>query len=272
MKRLLTALVGVPLVLAAIFALPPTGFLLVCLFCYGAASLEYVSISRAWAPSAPLWVVPLLAAGLGSYLSLAEPAQAVTALRLLALLMVLSIGMGILLLLSRTPVAEFPGALGAVCFGIPYFALATGGTCQLQRQDPWLVFLLLAIVWLGDTAAYYVGKRWGRRLLAPVVSPKKTWEGALASLLTGVVAAGVWGWFRLHRVDLPLIFIAAATSVGAQLGDLVESLLKRSAGVKDSGTLLPGHGGFLDRSDALLFGAPILWLGIALAGTRLVVP
>ena len=121
----------------------------------------------------------------------------------------------------------------------------------------WLVFLL-AVVWLGDTAAYYVGRAVGRHAMAPHVSPHKTWEGAAASMLVAILVGAGFGHWSLGA---PLTFaaLAAFLNVAAQLGDLAESVVKRAAHVKDSGSLLPGHGGILDRLDAMLFAAPALW-------------
>jgi phosphatidate cytidylyltransferase len=173
----------------------------------------------------------------------------------------LSVGIGSVVLLARTPVAETMESLGILGFGLPYFAVPIASIYRLQHADPWLVFLLLAIVFLGDTAAFYVGRRFGHHKLAPTISPKKSWEGAAAGFLTGVLAAAVWGQWRLGRLEPGLLLLAAATAAAAQLGDLVESMIKRGAGVKDSGTVLPGHGGVLDRCDALLFAAPVLQVG-----------
>jgi phosphatidate cytidylyltransferase len=172
------------------------------------------------------------------------------------------VGLGTLLLLSRTPLAEIIPALGILSFGIPYFALPIASLYLLRVADPWLVFLLMAIVWLGDTAAYYVGSRYGRHKMAPVISPKKSWEGATASFAVALLSAGVWCWFRLGRLDPGILAVSAVTAVAAQIGDLVESMIKRGAGVKDSGSVLPGHGGLLDRMDAMLFAAPVLLFGL----------
>ena len=156
--------------------------------------------------------------------------------------------------------------MGALAFGALYLGLPLAAVTELQGRAPWSLFLLLAIVWLGDSAAYYVGTRFGRRRLAPIVSPNKSWEGALASLAASAVAAAVWSVWRDGSVDGLLLCFALVTSSAAQVGDLVESLLKRGAGVKDSGSLLPGHGGFLDRLDALLFAAPVWWLLLEASG------
>jgi phosphatidate cytidylyltransferase len=152
--------------------------------------------------------------------------------------------------------------LGILGFGVLYFALPISSLHYLQQADPWLVFLLFAIVWLGDTAAYYAGSRLGRHKMAPVVSPKKSWEGSLAGFATSIASAAVWSWWRLGRVDWKLLAAAALVAAAAQVGDLVESMIKRGSGVKDSGHLLPGHGGMLDRIDALLFAAPVLVLAL----------
>jgi phosphatidate cytidylyltransferase len=154
---------------------------------------------------------------------------------------------------------------------------------QLRQQwaGGFLLLYLLLVVWAGDIFAYFVGKSIGRHLMAPRISPKKTWEGAAASLAASL-AVGVLlfhyalplssallnaglierrdGLFGLEKPALwPIILLTIAINMAAQLGDLVESLIKRGANVKDSGTILPGHGGMLDRIDALLFAAPLLW-------------
>jgi phosphatidate cytidylyltransferase len=102
--------------------------------------------------------------------------------------------------------------------------------------------------------------------MAPSISPKKSWEGSVAGFATAVLAAAVWSVWRLGSLDGALVGVAACTAVAAQLGDLVESMIKRGAGVKDSGHLLPGHGGMFDRLDAMLFAAPVLLLGLWLVG------
>ncbi len=123
-----------------------------------------------------------------------------------------------------------------------------------------LVLALLGALWVGDTAAYAVGRRWGRRPLAPVVSPRKTWEGALACFVATTFA--FWGFARWWIPAMPgeeACMLGALLGIVGQLGDLAESQLKRDAGVKDSSSLLPGHGGMLDRIDSLLFAAPCLY-------------
>ena len=182
--------------------------------------------------------------------------------------------------------AGYPAAAASV-FAFSYIALPMGMLVQLRQQaaGAFYVLYLLLVVWAGDIFAYFVGKSMGRRLMAPRISPKKTWEGAVAS----VVASVAVGWAMFHyalplsssmlRAGLigrrdglfgleqpamgPIIGLTIILNIAAQLGDLVESLIKRGAGVKDSGAILPGHGGMLDRIDAMLFATPVLWYYVA---------
>jgi phosphatidate cytidylyltransferase len=269
MKRLLTSIIGAPLVLAAVFLLKGWWFFAVMAVVLEACAFEYVEIVRPRTPRAPLRLLLLLvpaAAVLLSYVlsDCADPGSLRLALFAAALL--LSVGLGALLLLSRTPLEETLPALGALGFAIPYFALPLSSIHLLQGIDPWLIFLLMTIVWLGDTAAYYVGSAVGRHKMAPVISPKKSWEGAAASFVVAVAAAAIWDVCRRGSLEPGLLAAAAVTAVAAQIGDLVESMIKRGSGVKDSGSILPGHGGMLDRMDAMLFAAPVLLLGLWLAG------
>jgi phosphatidate cytidylyltransferase len=267
MKRLLTAAVGVPLALAAIFRLPGWGFFLVCAALMTGAAVEFARLARHTAPGAPWWALPVAVPIVSATLTwglIEEPA--VDAFWPLAFAAAVFLVLGPVVLLARTPVAEAFPALGGLAFGVPYFAVPVAALVRLQQHDPWVLFLLLAIVWLGDTAAYYVGTRLGRHKMAPVVSPKKSWEGAVAGFLTSVLSVVVWSLWRRGEVDPRLLAVGAATAIASQLGDLVESLLKRGAGVKDSGALLPGHGGLWDRMDAMLFAAPAMLLLLWLVG------
>ena len=127
--------------------------------------------------------------------------------------------------------------------------LATVPLLWIQPDGPSLLIFLFCIVWTGDIAALYVGRNFGRHKLAPHISPNKTWEGSAASMTTLHFAGPLLLWLGL----------AVVLNLFAQVGDLVESAIKRGAGVKDSGAMLPGHGGILDRIDALLLAAPALW-------------
>jgi len=276
MKRLLTAAVGTPVMLAAVFLLSGPWFFLFVTFFIEWAALEYLPIVRQRVPPAPLRPllvpVPLPAAGLATATG-GGPQGSAAPIYLLGAVAILTVGVGSLVLLGGAQAEEMLASLGALGFGIPYFALPIASIYYLQHADPWLLFLLLAIVWLGDTGAFYVGSRFGRHKVAPRISPQKSWEGAIAGFLTSIAAAAVWSVWRLERLVPGVLALAAVTAAAAQLGDLVESLIKRGAGVKDSGNVLPGHGGVLDRCDALLFAAPVMLLSfwcLRLSGVEMV--
>jgi phosphatidate cytidylyltransferase len=134
---------------------------------------------------------------------------------------------------------------------------------QLNPQPAWLVFLL-ALVWLADSAAFFTGRLFGRTQLAPIISPSKTREGVLGALVANcaLAALGAW-WFELPaKLWVYFVGLCMVITLLAVVGDLFESLLKRHAGVKDSGTMLPGHGGILDRIDSTMSAAPPFMLGL----------
>lgn len=275
MQRLLTAVVTVPLALAGVFYLPSVWFFIVVALVIGWAAGEFVKIARFWAPGAPVEalvaLVPLAAVLLAGFVPLYGAASA-EKLELYAGALLVSVGVGSLILLAKTPLSEVFPALGAFAFGVPYFALPIASLYVVHRLDPWWLFLLFAIVWLGDTAAFYFGSRLGRHKLAPTVSPNKSWEGSVASFATGLAATAVWSLWRLGEIDGRLLLVGAATAAAAQLGDLVESMIKRGAGLKDSGNLLPGHGGMLDRMDAMLFASPVFLVGLWITGASARMP
>jgi phosphatidate cytidylyltransferase len=178
--------------------------------------------------------------------------------------------------------SRYPAAAAAV-FAFAYIAIPMALLVGIRQQPAgaiWTIYTLLA-VWAGDIFAYFVGKALGRHRMSPQISPKKTWEGAVASIIASVIIGTLWiqhapgisstllqvglidrrdGMFGLEQPPLgPIILLSAVVNIAAQLGDLVESLIKRGAGVKDSGTILPGHGGMLDRIDAMLFAVPVVW-------------
>lgn len=274
-KRLATAAVLVPAMLLSYFVLPPLGFVVLCLVVVSLALVEYIRIVKVLVPGAPLAALHVLVPALALALSMVlmggvrpDSAQATVA----AVGIVGAVLMGTIVLLGRTPIGQVLPTLGALAFGLPYFAVPVACLGALKADDPWLIFLLSAIVFLGDTGAYYAGSAWGRHKLAPVVSPKKSWEGAIASIVTALVATAVWSYFRLGHIGWELLAVAVVTSVVAQIGDLVESLIKREANIKDSGGLLPGHGGMLDRLDAFLFAAPVFYGAVHTLGVDRFLP
>jgi phosphatidate cytidylyltransferase len=187
----------------------------------------------------------------------------------------ISVEMGVFLTLLVVP-ASYVFARRELEDALPSSAIAVmatlyvgmlGGSLIRLRNDfpdqigPKLVFFLLLVVWLGDAGAYYIGKLFGRHPLSPRISPKKTIEGGLGGVAVSVVTAVIirFTFFR----EFPLVHAIVAgilLSIAGMVGDLAESMWKRSAAVKDSGSLIPGHGGFLDRFDSILFTAPILYV------------
>jgi phosphatidate cytidylyltransferase len=171
------------------------------------------------------------------------------------------LGVTVLTLWTKRPMVEALPAAGISSSGLILVALPLTYAIRLHgisTDGPKLLMFVLVITWVGDTAAYFVGRAIGKHPLAPVLSPKKSWEGTMASIAGALLVAIVFA--RWLTVPLPhLLGMAVVGNVAGQAGDLLESAYKRSAGVKDSGSLLPGHGGVLDRIDALILAIPVVW-------------
>ena len=134
---------------------------------------------------------------------------------------------------------------------------------QARAQSVWVILYALLIVWVTDSGAYLIGRKLGKHKLAPHVSPNKTWEGSIGGSLVSVIVVGLYLAFSPVKFayGLPImLLLTVVLSVGGQIGDLIESAFKRHYGVKDSGKILPGHGGILDRFDSLLFVLPLMHL------------
>jgi phosphatidate cytidylyltransferase len=178
-----------------------------------------------------------------------------------AALFLFVLGIAAITLFTKRPLVEALPAVGISCSGLILIAFPLSYAIRLHgagRQGPVLLLFALVITWVGDTAAYFVGRSIGKYKLAPHLSPKKTWEGTVASFVGSLIVALIV--VRYMTVPLPhLLGMAAAGNVAGQVGDLLESAYKRSAGIKDSGSLLPGHGGVLDRIDALILAIPVVW-------------
>jgi phosphatidate cytidylyltransferase len=171
------------------------------------------------------------------------------------------LGIAALTLATRRPMVEALPSAGISSSGLLLVAFPLTFAIRLhgiRAIGPAMLFFVLVITWVGDTAAYFVGRAIGKHALAPHLSPKKTWEGTVASFLCSLIVAMVFA--RYMTVPLPhLLAMAALGNVAGQVGDLLESAYKRSAGIKDSGSILPGHGGVLDRIDALILAIPVVW-------------
>jgi phosphatidate cytidylyltransferase len=256
MKRVVTALFLVPIaVYSALFA-PWWFFLaiivLVSLLCFR----EYAEITGSFAPLGYIAGILILIAP-----------QHETIL----LIVLTALASMCLPLWSREPLEKSVPKTAEVFLGIVYiFGAWKAGILLHDSADKpglfgvpaghhWIMFGLM-VNWIGDTGAYYVGRKYGRRKLAPAVSPGKTWEGAAASAITGLIFGLIYLPWTIPGTPLWAAGgIALATNVAGQIGDLAESAIKRGAGVKDSGSLLPGHGGFLDRVDSTMFALPVLY-------------
>jgi phosphatidate cytidylyltransferase len=267
MKRILTAAILVPLVLVLVFLSPRWHVLFVCAVAVVAAlaGWEYLGLAQNLAARPPRIAVAvallLLFAG---YHEWPDFIAAIFGVLNLALL---------ILCTFRGPVEQVLADASASIFCMFYIGSTLLALPSLHEQanGPSLVAFLLCVVWAGDSTALYVGRALGRHRLAPRLSPGKSWEGSVGSVAGSLAAAGILLWLAhyLQARDLAWLsfpdetwywlVLAVVVNIAAQVGDLVESAIKRSAGVKDSGSLLPGHGGVLDRIDALLLAAPALW-------------
>jgi len=171
------------------------------------------------------------------------------------------LGVAAITLWTKRPLVETLPAAGISASGLLLVAFPLRYAVRLHGigpQGPRLLLFALVITWVGDSAAYFVGRAMGSHPLAPHLSPKKTWEGTVASFVGSLIVG--WVFARWITMPLPhLLAMAGAGNIAGQVGDLLESAYKRSAGIKDSGSLLPGHGGVLDRIDALILAIPVVW-------------
>jgi len=288
LKRIATAVVLIPVVVALVLRAPVPVLAVVAAAVALITVQEFLKLTESYGVE-PLRFPTYVFVGL-LFLLLAMSAAAETP-QLAALKFVLGLAFAsaiapfvfLTIAMRRTQMSGAYPAAAASAFAFAYIALPMAMLVQLRQlaAGAFLLLYLLVVVWAGDIFAYFVGRSLGRNLMAPRISPKKTWEGAAASLAASLLVGSLLfshalqvssfllrmgliqrrdGIFGLEKPEMwPIILLTIALNLAAQLGDLVESLIKRGAGVKDSGTILPGHGGMLDRIDALLFAAPVLW-------------
>lgn len=287
-RRLAVAAVGIPVVLGLLYlggwwlAVP-----LAVMAALGARELGAMAAARAVRAFDPLAMagaagLVLLASWAGAWGSFAAPALLLVTL-LGALAMTLALG-------GRDADSAPLGSVAVTVFGVLYagvsmacipflhalpYRLGWAGEPASAWAGAVVVVLPLAATWIGDSAAYFGGTAWGRNgpKLAPTISPNKSWIGSACGLVGSAVGAVLW--LLIARETIPaaglpsvvtVVGIGLVLGVGAQIGDLVESLMKREAGVKDSGALFPGHGGVLDRLDALVFTVPLAYAALLMAG------
>src|SRR6478672_5293729 len=290
MKRVLTAAVLVPVVLLILFKAPWPFFVLAISAVVILTLREYLNLTEAYGIKPFRWMSYVVAILVVLTFTIYNFSWLVPwflrgVLSWSGLWYLLPVIFGVPVVFRKEMRMAVPAAAMSV-FGVIYIAASLGLLIRLRHlpQAEYLIVFILFSVWGGDIAAYYVGKNIGKHKLAPVVSPNKSWEGAIASVVASVGIALLVFHFRdsinalfTHEPDAPtlqpnqlglaeIVLLGVITNVAAQFGDLFESALKRGAGVKDSGTLLPGHGGLLDRIDALLFAVPVVWYYAELAG------
>ena len=296
MKRIATAVVLIPIVLLIVLRAPIAALAAVVAVVAILTIRELLDLTKAYGVEPLRWPTYILA--LLIFASIAATADAPAMQEISVLL-----GTGILCMFApfvfattamarRDLRSSFPAAAASV-FALTAVALPLALLVQIRNMwvgavpgTVWILYLL-AVVWAGDTCAMYAGKAIGRHKMSPRISPGKTWEGAIASVIGGV-AAGTLIYLKAYGISTGLaayglieptqvyrnltrpahvgtiVILSALINIAAQLGDLVESLIKRGAGVKDSGSLLPGHGGMFDRIDALLFAVPVFWIYVVL--------
>jgi phosphatidate cytidylyltransferase len=310
MKRVLTAVVLVPLVLLAVFRAPLWLFALLVAAIIVLALREYLAIAEAagtkpfrWLtyavsmiPIITVWVAIVIALQASIPRRYAIYPVDLPALGTLSILPIIAPVIFGAALVFRKDLRAGLASVAVSAFGVLYVggSLSRLITLRADSAGNILIIFVLLSVWAGDTAAYYVGRSLGKHKLAPIVSPNKSWEGAIASVIASVAVAFAVFHFReqlsgyfvsswpsgtdgrtfytpletatFQVGPIYILVLGVISNVAAQFGDLFESALKRGAGVKDSGTLLPGHGGVLDRIDALLFAIPVVWYYAQLTG------
>lgn len=253
LTRVLTAIVLLLVLLPLLFLSSVTGWRIAVVLALMVAAWEWARLARL--DRSTIWIYVLATAMAGAAVELVSPSIARSLL-----------GVGFVFWLVAVPLmfatggrpAGWLGALVGWCVLLP-FAVALN---DLRDRGPWLLVSVMALVWIADIAAYFAGRAFGRRKLAPTISPGKTWEGVCGA----VVAVGLYAWANLHLHNplltgqpgwLVILMAGGLMTAVSVLGDLFESAMKRSAGMKDSSQLLPGHGGVLDRIDSLTSTLPV---------------
>jgi phosphatidate cytidylyltransferase len=253
------------MVLLLLFVAPPWAFALLIVVASGLGAAEFYPIM---VPQPPLLlrlapVLSSLVVAAFSFLPLAPPL-------FLALAVLLPLLPLVAHLCAPGDLAGLPLRTGSLALGLLYTGLLPSFIVlvhTLPDHGPRYIILLFTITFLGDTGAYAAGRLFGRHRLYARLSPKKTWEGALGGILASMGAAALaHAWYLPHLPLAQILPVGALVGALGQMGDLCESMLKRANSIKDSGKLLPGHGGLLDRIDALLFAAPTFYLYLLLAG------
>lgn len=256
-KRVATAMVGIPLLIIVVYYGNLLHFRLLITGCILLGLVEFYQILA----EAHIRCFNLLGLGLGLLTGIAfQRGNTFLPLSLIISLTVVVPCVGCLFHFHdiSTMIPELFGTIG----GVFYVAWLLGHLIWIRglAEGKALIFYLLLVVWAGDTFAFYTGSHLGKHRLSPLISPKKTIEGSIGGMVGSIFVSVIAHFTFLKALSLGnSIFLGFFLNVLGQLGDLTESLLKRGAGVKDSGTLIPGHGGILDRLDSLMFAGPALF-------------
>ena len=260
-RRIYTILVLAPLLYAVIRYLPPLAFSGVVALAGGLALFEFYRLC--FSDRSHPWLMGIGLTGFAVLILGTHRPDIIVPTLLATLVCIISVP-----LLSRSPLEQSLRDGAMTLFGVLYLGL-TLGTLSMTRLLPlgeWLVFFLLLVTWASDTGAYLVGTLYGRHRLAPTISPNKTVEGLVGGLIGAIIVAYAARWWFLPELSgLDCLVLATLLTITGLWGDLTESAMKRSVGLKDSGRMLPGHGGMLDRLDSLLFTAPVFYYYVTMA-------
>lgn len=261
LRRIYTILVLAPLLYAVIRYLPPLAFSGIVVLAGGLALFEFYRLCLS--DRSHSWLIGIGLIGFGALILGTHWTDIIVPALLATLVGILSVP-----LFSCAPLEQSLRNGAMTLFGVLYLGLTLSALSmtRLLPQGEWLIFFLLLVTWASDTGAYYVGTLFGRHRLAPTISPKKTVEGLVGGLIGAIIVAYVARWWFLPELSgLDCLILGILLTITGLWGDLTESAMKRSVGMKDSGGILPGHGGMLDRLDSLLFTAPVFYYYVTLA-------
>ncbi len=254
-RRIYTVLVLAPLLYAVIRYLPPLVFSGVVVLAGALALFEFYRLC--FGGHSRSWLIGIGLAGFAAVILGTHWPNIIVPSLLATLIGIISVP-----LFSRAPLEQSLRDGAMTLFGVLYLGLTLGplSMTRLLPQGEWLIFFLLLVTWASDTGAYYVGTLYGRHRLAPTISPKKSYEGLVGGVIGAIIAAYIIRWWFLPELSgLDCLVLGILLTLTGLWGDLTESAMKRSVGIKDSGGILPGHGGMLDRLDSLLFTAPAFY-------------
>jgi phosphatidate cytidylyltransferase len=260
--RVVSALVLIAIVGGTVWWLPPFATVMLASTVAAIGGIELASLVRPLGVVIAPAFVALPAAAFCLVLSARFPSAPIDPETIVALVIGLTVAAGLVTLATADPGPQVFAAMGVMLLAPLYVGLPLGAMAWIRTaHGPAALIWLVGVISVSDSAQYYVGNLVGRHKLSPIVSPKKTVEGAIGGLIAAPVAGAALGLWAFPELDAAVVaLLALLLAVIGIGGDLFESLLKRSVGAKDSSTLIPGHGGVLDRVDAYLFAAPACYL------------